>query len=119
MRGALVPPTWRICWVQDAHYAHGRALRAADLHQERIRRAGLMHSRGAKRGSAPGRTSRTFATEGANLPLELEGVACLWRGGSRSRKTSFAYGFVRARVWAEVECPFRELHDLHDQRRAQ
>jgi hypothetical protein len=36
MRGALVPPTWRICWVQDAHYAHGRALRAADLHQERI-----------------------------------------------------------------------------------
>jgi hypothetical protein len=36
MRGALVPPTWRICWVQDAHYAHGRAGCAGDLHQERI-----------------------------------------------------------------------------------
>src|SRR3954467_3989326 len=36
MRGALVPATWRICWVQDAHYAHERALRAGDLHQERI-----------------------------------------------------------------------------------
>src|SRR5436189_2577372 len=36
MRGALVPVTWRICWVQDAYYAHGRAGRAADLHQERI-----------------------------------------------------------------------------------
>src|SRR3954469_6554648 len=36
MRGALFPPTWRICWVQDAHYAHGRAGCAGDLHQERI-----------------------------------------------------------------------------------
>jgi len=36
MRGALVPATWRICWVQDAHYAHGRAGCAADLHQECI-----------------------------------------------------------------------------------
>jgi hypothetical protein len=39
VRGALVPSTWRIRWVQDAHCAHQRAWCSGDLHQECIRAA--------------------------------------------------------------------------------
>ena len=72
MRGALVPPTWRICWVQNAHCAHGRAGCAGDLHQERISRdpdavgtgrteaGGIDLPVGAERARPPRQESLTF-----------------------------------------------------------
>src|SRR3954471_13881809 len=87
MRGAVVPPTWRICWVQDAHYAQGRAGRAADLHQERIsggpdamELAGLRPATASAEKGQPVVGLQTFATGIASLgALRGPSATLRWR----------------------------------------